>query len=185
MRGYFGIGLENISKQYNVGNIFRTAHAFGASFVFTIAASYNREIGKGADTSDTPGQIPFFDFPSLESVILPIDSKVVGVEIDESAIELPSFHHPANAVYIFGPEKGNLSNKAKEKCDYLVKIPSKFCLNIGIAGVVVMYDRLITRKRFPSRPLKPGGPVFNLVDNSSIEDKNMNEFIATPPLFQT
>ena len=34
MRGYFGIGLENISKQYNIGNIFRTANAFGASFVF-------------------------------------------------------------------------------------------------------------------------------------------------------
>ena len=37
MRGYFGIGVENLSKQMNAGSLFRTAHAFGASFVFTIA----------------------------------------------------------------------------------------------------------------------------------------------------
>ena len=39
MRGYFGIGVEGISKTMNVGNLFRTAHAFGASFVFTIDAT--------------------------------------------------------------------------------------------------------------------------------------------------
>ena len=113
MRGYFGIGLEGISKQYNAGNIFRTANAFGASFVFTISASYNREVAKGADTSDALGQIPFYEFPTLNDVVLPRDIKVVGVEIDDNSIELPSFHHPANAVYIFGPEKGDLSKKVK------------------------------------------------------------------------
>ena len=39
MRGYFGIGVEGISKSFNVGNLFRSAHAFGASFVFTETAS--------------------------------------------------------------------------------------------------------------------------------------------------
>ncbi|MBT4219652.1 MAG: TrmH family RNA methyltransferase, partial [Rhodospirillaceae bacterium] len=28
MRGYFGVGVEGISKVMNVGSIFRTAHAF-------------------------------------------------------------------------------------------------------------------------------------------------------------
>src|SRR3546814_2552323 len=28
MRGYFGIGVEGISKPMNVGNLFRSAHAF-------------------------------------------------------------------------------------------------------------------------------------------------------------
>lgn len=188
MRGYFGIGLERISKQYNVGNIFRTANAFGASFVFTISASYNREIGKGSDTSDALGQIPFYDFPTLEDVILPKDTKVVGVEIDDNAIDLPSFHHPANAVYIFGPEKGDLSKPAKQKCDFLVKIPSKFCLNVGIAGVIVMYDRLISRTRFPNRPLRPGGPVTELVVKSNktliTGKKTMNDFLVKPPEIQ-
>ena len=40
MRGYFGIGVEGINKPFNVGNLFRSANAFDASFVFTVAATY-------------------------------------------------------------------------------------------------------------------------------------------------
>ncbi len=40
MRGYFGIGVERITKTMNVGNLFRSAHAFGAGLVFTISAAY-------------------------------------------------------------------------------------------------------------------------------------------------
>ena len=40
MRGYFGIGAEGISKPMNLGNLIRSAHAFGASFVFLIEAHY-------------------------------------------------------------------------------------------------------------------------------------------------
>ena len=36
MRGYFGIGVEGISKPMNLGAILRTAHAFRASFAFAI-----------------------------------------------------------------------------------------------------------------------------------------------------
>ena len=39
MRGYFSIGVEGISKGFNLGNLVRTAHAFGASSFFTIGAS--------------------------------------------------------------------------------------------------------------------------------------------------
>ena len=38
MRGYFGIGIEGVSKPMNLGSLLRTAHAFNASFVFTIGA---------------------------------------------------------------------------------------------------------------------------------------------------
>ena len=46
MRGYFGVGVEGVSKPFNIGNLMRSAHAFGAGFVFTIAAAY---AGAGAD----------------------------------------------------------------------------------------------------------------------------------------
>ena len=38
MKGYFGIGVEGVSKAMNVGTLFRTAHAFDAAFVFTVRA---------------------------------------------------------------------------------------------------------------------------------------------------
>jgi len=39
LRGYFGIGAEGISKAGNLGSLMRSAHAFGASFLFTVAAA--------------------------------------------------------------------------------------------------------------------------------------------------
>ena len=43
MRGYFGIGAEGISKPMNVGNLVRSAHAFGASFLFLVDAHHTIE----------------------------------------------------------------------------------------------------------------------------------------------
>jgi tRNA G18 (ribose-2'-O)-methylase SpoU len=51
MRGYFGIGVEGLSKAMNAGSLFRTAHAFGASFVFTVGAVYSRRELEKSDTS--------------------------------------------------------------------------------------------------------------------------------------
>ena len=67
MKGYFGIGVEGVSKAMNVGTLFRTAHAFGASFVFTLRAQYNRREGAHTDTSDTPRSVPTYNFADLEA----------------------------------------------------------------------------------------------------------------------
>ena len=36
MRGYFGIGVEGISKPMNMGSLIRSGHAFGASFALRL-----------------------------------------------------------------------------------------------------------------------------------------------------
>jgi len=159
MRGYFAIGVEGISKAMNVGSLFRTAHAFGAGFVFTVAATYERGEGGKSDTSDAPGHIPFYSFPDIGSLVLPKDCSLVGVELTDDAIELPSFRHPTQAAYVMGPERGELSPAMAEQCAFVVKIPTRFCVNVGIAGAILMYDRMISRSRHPPRPPSPGGPV--------------------------
>ena len=108
MKGYFGIGIEGPSKAVNVGTLFRTAHAFGASFVFTVRAQYNRREGGHADTSDTPRSVPTYHFAGLEDFRLPLGCRLVGVEISAEAIELPSFRHPRQAAYILGAEREGL-----------------------------------------------------------------------------
>lgn len=162
MKGYFGIGVEGISKTYNVGNLFRSAHAFGASFVFTVDARYQRKEGHLVDTSDALGSLPFYEFPSVPEMRLPDKCRLVGVELTEDAIELPTFRHPLHAAYVMGPEKGSLSAELQKKCDFIIKIPTKFCLNVGITGVIVMYDRLLSMGRFAERPVKVGGPGTDL-----------------------
>ena len=157
MRGYFGIGVEGLSKAINAGNLFRSAHAFGASFTFTIGGVWSRQEAHLADTSDAPGQVPFYRYESVATMQLPAGCELVGIELLDTAVDLPSFRHPRNAAYVLGPERGSLSPELVAKCAYVVKIPTKFCINVAVAGAVVMYDRIINLGRFPARPLHPKG----------------------------
>ncbi|MFN4090917.1 MAG: RNA methyltransferase [Alphaproteobacteria bacterium] len=162
MRGYFGIGAEGISKPMNVGTLFRTAHAFDASFIFTVNAQYARREGARADTSDAPGHVPLYSFPDVASMRLPQGCRLVGVELTDDAVELPSFRHPTAAAYVMGPERGSLSPALVARCAFVVKIPMRFCVNLGVAGAIVMYDRLISLGRFAPRPVAAGGPTETL-----------------------
>jgi len=152
MRGYFGLGIEGVSKPFNVGNVMRTGHAFGAGFVFTIAAEYS---GAGSDTAKTPEHVPFYQFDSVAELNLPQGCALVGIELMEEAVELPIFPHPLNAAYVLGPERGSLSPALIERCDHIVKIPARFSINLGVAGAIVLYDRMLALGRFGERPLNP------------------------------
>ena len=184
MRGYFAIGIEGISKAMNVGSLMRTAHAFGASFVFTVAANYERGEGGKSDTSDAPGHVPFYSFPDIASMVLPDDCTMVGVELTDNAIDLPSFRHPPQAAYVMGPERGSLSPAMMEKCDFVVKIPTRFCVNVGVAGAILMYDRVTSLGQFPRRPERPGGPSEALPEHvfgDPVIRNKMKKFRDTPP----
>lgn len=157
-RGYFGIGVEGISKAMNVGNLLRSAHSFGASFFFTISPEVDVRGMQASDTSDAFGHIPFYDFKRHEELILPERCAMVAVELLPDSIDLPSFRHPQRAVYVLGREMGNVSDEVLARCDYKIKIPMKFCVNVGVAGAIVMYDRLLSMGKFPDRPVHAGGP---------------------------
>ena len=144
MRGYFGIGSERISKPMNQGAILRTGHAFGASFAFTLAVSHHLRDVLRADTTRAETHMPVYDWESIDDMRLPKGCVLVGVELDDRAAELPTFQHPLQAAYILGPEKGNLSDEVKARCAHLVRIPTKFCVNLSVAAALVMYDRMLS-----------------------------------------
>lgn len=158
MKGYFGIGVQGLSKQQNLGALMRTAHAFGAQFLFTVGANYSRRLGRKADTSNAAGMLPLYEFEGLEDMRLPEECQLVGIELTDDAIELPSFRHPTKAAYVLGPERSSLSPEMTERCAHVVKIPTRFCINVGLAGAVVMYDRMISLGRFADRPVRAGAP---------------------------
>jgi tRNA G18 (ribose-2'-O)-methylase SpoU len=156
MRGYFGIGAEGISKPINLGNLIRSAHAFGASFLFLVDA-HRTAGGAHSDTSDAARQLPLYRFDAVEQP-LPKGCALIGVELLDQATELPSFRHPLNAAYVFGPERSSLSSTMVARCDHVVRIPTRFCINLAAAGAVVMYDRMLSLGRFAPRPVRSGGP---------------------------
>ena len=143
MRGYFGMGVESISKSGNLGNLLRSSHAFGASFFFTVTSNVDFRELNSSDTSHATDHLPYYNFASVDAVQLPKGCKLVGVELMDGAVNLPKFHHPLAAAYVLGPELGSLSPDMVKRCDYIVKIPTRFCVNVGIAGALVMYDRVL------------------------------------------
>ena len=156
-RGYFAIGAERMSKSLNLGNLMRSAHGFGASFTFTVGATY-KALEARADTSKGQLHLPHYNWQSIADMALPQGCKIVGVELLDDAINLPSFRHPLRAAYILGPEMGSLSPAMLERCDYTVKIPTSFCVNVAMAGAIVMYDRVRSLAHFAERPIREGGP---------------------------
>jgi tRNA G18 (ribose-2'-O)-methylase SpoU len=142
LRGYFGVGVEGVSKAMNLGNLVRIAHAFDASFFFNIAPRL-KLADANSDTSRAEGALPFYSFEKTDDFRLPLGCRLVGVEITDDAVELPRFRHPNRAAYIFGAERYSLSPQMLSKCEFVVKIPTRFSINVGMAGAIVLYDRLV------------------------------------------
>jgi len=174
VRGYFGIGAEGISKPMNFGNLARTAYGFGASFVFTVSPGrrlpdpFDEPLSDNAPPSDTTrsqDHMPWYSFADVPDMRLPDGCRLVGVELTEDAIELPSFRHPTQAAYVMGPENGSLSPELMARCEFVVKIPTLYCLNVATAGAIVMYDRVQSLGRFAERPVRAGGPVEPLIQH--------------------
>jgi tRNA G18 (ribose-2'-O)-methylase SpoU len=160
MRGYFGMGVEGLSKPVNASNLFRSAHAFGASFIFTIEATYAAR-DAALDTSRAIENLPYYRWEKLDEMVLPKGCALVGVELTDDAVALPSFKHPPAAAYVLGRERGSLSPALQARCAHIVQIPARFCVNVAIAGAIVMYDRMLTMGRHAPRPIMPGGPPPN------------------------
>lgn len=114
---------------------------------------------RATDTSGAFDHMPYYQYDNPQEMDLPMACQLVGVELTDESIELPSFRHPTRAAYVLGPEMGSLSPALMERCDHIVKIPMKFCVNVGVAGAVVMYDRMLSMGRFAERPVGTGGPV--------------------------
>jgi len=131
MRGYFGVGVDGISKPMNLGNLVRIAHAFDASFFFSIAPRLKLS-DAASDTSRAQNTLPFYHHEKAEDLRLPLDCRLVGVEITDDAVELPRFRHPTRAAYVFGAERFSLSPE-------------------------VLKDRMLTMGGFGDRPVKAGG----------------------------
>src|SRR3978361_1624573 len=137
----------------NLGNLARIANAFDASFFFSIAPGLKLSDAQ-SDTSRAEGALPFYSFAEPGDFRLPIGCRLGGVEITDDAVELPRFRHPTRAAYVFGAERFSLSPQVLKACDFVVRIPTRFSINVGMAGAIVLYDRMLTMGQFGDRPVK-------------------------------
>lgn len=141
MSGAFAIGVEYPKTAVNIGTLLRSAYNFGAATVFTVGHRYRHQ---SSDTVEAFRHLPLMQFDSWEQAWphLPHEWEPVAVELCPRAKSLVSFVHPKQAIYLLGKEDGNVSEYVLNRCQGVVQIPSLLCLNVAVAGSIVMYDRL-------------------------------------------
>lgn len=172
-RGFYAIGIEYSKLEVNIGTLFRSATAFGAAYVFTVGRRYKRQ---ASDTVAASRHMPLFHFQTVDDLIegLPYNCPLIGVELDERAVALDKFCHPAAACYILGAEDHGLTKRTRERCHRLVQLPGLYCLNVATTGSIVMYDRIT---RGSTRALSQTR-MNALLEQRALNDRN-NHIVGT------
>lgn len=139
-RGYYGIGIENMKTVANLGTLWRSAYCLGASFIFVIGERYKHQ---ASDTPKAYKSIPFYHYDTFEEFYksIPKDCDLVGVDNVGFAVDLKEFKHPERAIYLLGAEDLGLSENSIDHCTFMIQFESKRCLNVAVAGSIIMYDR--------------------------------------------
>lgn len=150
----------------NVGNVLRACSNFGAE-----ALSWSPERVDHPENWPAGSRLPREERMKLYSevafscewqpnLITPFVDQgyvPVAVEVRQFAWDLPTFEHPDDALYVFGPEDGELGRGILTACHQFVVIPSTSCLNLAAAVNVVLYDRVSKNEQW--RDLVPHGQV--------------------------
>ena len=140
-RGYFGIGVYKPKTETNIGTLYRSAHSFGADFIFIIGKRYKKQ---PSDTLNSTLHLPLYEFTTWEDFKehLPKGCQIVCIELDERAKDLKTFCHPERAVYVLGAEDNGIP-KEYLKTHQIIQIKGgKYCLNVAVAGSIILYDRI-------------------------------------------
>lgn len=143
-RGYFGIGIQNVKTEANIGTLWRSAFILGASFIFTIGNRYKRQ---ASDTVQSWRHIPLYNYQTFEEFYraMPYDCRLIGIELTDKSTPIAEFKHPERCVYLLGAEDSGLSGEAIARCHELIILPGSYCMNVSVAGSIVLYDRVQKR----------------------------------------
>jgi len=145
MRGYFGIGIYHTKTEINIGTLWRSAFNFGASFIFTIGKRYKHQ---ASDTCKSWKKIPLYhygDYGEFKTHI-PSGCRIIAIEYDDKSRDIKNFIHPEQCIYLLGAEDHGIPRSILDEVNGIVHINTPMCLNVAVAGSVVMYDRMIKQK---------------------------------------
>jgi tRNA G18 (ribose-2'-O)-methylase SpoU len=142
--GYFGIGILHSKNEENLGLLWRSAFNLGADFIFTIGKRYTYQC---SDSQKSYKSIPLFHYLDYDDFYkhIPLDCRVVAVELHDDAKDLKEYVHPDRCIYLLGAEDHGIPEEILSKCKDIIRIDTNRCMNVAITGAIVMYDRKIKR----------------------------------------
>lgn len=135
------IGLTNPKSPSNVGSVMRAVGCYQADGIRYTGVRFEKAAKFSTDTKSMARTIPLARVDSFLDDVTD-ETKIVCVELAEGAIPLPQFEHPTNALYIFGPEDGSISQDVADRADYVVYVPTVGCMNLAATVNVLLYDRM-------------------------------------------
>jgi tRNA(Leu) C34 or U34 (ribose-2'-O)-methylase TrmL len=141
VRGFCGIGIYHGKTEANQGTLWRSAFAYGASFVFTVGRRFREQ---ASDTAKTYRHIPMYNYHNMEDLLahLPHSCRLVAVELDARARSLNrNYVHFEQACYLLGAEDHGIPRSVLDQCHDVIQIPTRVCLNVAAAGTIVLHDR--------------------------------------------
>ncbi|GGA74976.1 23S rRNA methyltransferase [Neiella marina] len=138
------LGLLNPKSATNVGAVLRAANCYQATAIRYTGHRWERGAKFHTDTKNAASH---FDIKRVDDVLegLTTDTQVICVDLIEGATPLPEFQHPANAIYVFGPEDGSIPQDVIDRADGATYVPTVGCMNLAATVNVVLYDRLAKR----------------------------------------
>ena len=157
MRGYFGIGIEGVSKPMNLGSLLRTAHAFGASFLFTIGGLVQRRQIENADTSSAMANLPLHEFRISPAFSCRAAAGLSAWSCCPTRSTCRASATRPRPPTCSGPSAPACRRRSRSAAISSSAFPTRFCVNLAIAGALVMYDRMVCLGRFAERPVRVGG----------------------------
>ena len=146
---HVSIGLINPKDAQNVGSVLRAIGCYQANDVYFTGTRYEHALKHNTDTHNVALSSLISKVESMVEARdehMPVGTKIVCIELVEGAIPLPEYIHPENALYVFGPEDGNLKQAVVNSADEVVYIPTLGCMNLAATVNVLLYDRLAKQK---------------------------------------
>lgn len=155
---------HNIRSAHNVGSLFRTCEGFGISkLLLTGYTPYPRvphderlphvvdkltaQLHKTALGAETLLPFEHHDKPPLET-LRSAGYLIIGLEQDEDAVMLNTYHAPKRLAVLIGEEVQGLDPSLRKMCDHLVEIPmsgQKESFNVSVATGIALYGLLYNR----------------------------------------
>lgn len=156
----FSIAAWEISKEHNVGSLVRTAHAAAAAEVILLGdREWNVEAARTADLFTDIVQLPA-DCAVFRSHLHARRWNLVAVELADDATNLFDAEYPPRPCFVLGAELGGVPPELVDAAELVVQIPQWGlvpCLNLAVAGSIVVYDYLAKRHRRSDLSRPDGG----------------------------
>ena len=140
---------HNIRSAENIGSILRTADSLGVAKVWIVGYSPTPEHRKVSKTAlgaqDSVDWEQVVDLTQVLQELRAENFRIIGLELDERAIELSKYQPKEKMALLLGNEVEGIPPSIRDLCDDLIQIPQrgkKESLNVSVATGIAAYRLL-------------------------------------------